>query len=121
MSTSIAVRFTRQDNLSVENAIRYVEENYAQKLTAPDLAQRFLIPTKKLHAGVKKKTGRSFHKFLAEVRLGHAIDLLTNDVPIKKIPSMIGYSSVSHFIQLFKKETGMTPAEYRAIKPDEVK
>lgn len=39
--------------------------------------------------------------------------LLSTDKHIHEIASELGYENTNHFINLFKKETGLTPMVYR--------
>lgn len=39
--------------------------------------------------------------------------LLTTDWTIHEISSKVGYDNVNHFINLFKKNTGLTPGAFR--------
>lgn len=39
--------------------------------------------------------------------------LITSDEPIKNIAFALSYEDYSYFIRLFRKTTGMTPAEFR--------
>ena len=39
--------------------------------------------------------------------------LLTTDNTVHEISSKVGYDNVNHFINLFKKENGVTPSVFR--------
>lgn len=39
--------------------------------------------------------------------------LVTTDTKVEEIAEICGYSSVSHFVKLFREKTGITPAAYR--------
>jgi AraC family transcriptional regulator len=39
--------------------------------------------------------------------------LQETDTSIIEIGLMVGYSSPSHFAQIFRRETGLTPSDYR--------
>jgi hypothetical protein len=40
--------------------------------------------------------------------------LLGGNMKIETISEAVGYPNVEHFIRLFKREYGMTPAQYRS-------
>jgi AraC-like DNA-binding protein len=110
------VRFSRQEKAAIEEAIRYIHENFARRITTEDLTEVAGISAKKLQAGIRMKTGKTVHEYLLIVRLDKAKDLLTNtDEPIKNIPAKIGLANPSHFGQVFKKFTGQTPLAYRIV------
>ncbi len=53
-------------------------------------------------------------RYLTEKRLSEAKKiLLTTDFSIHEISSMIGYENANHFINIFKKYTGLTPGRFR--------
>lgn len=54
-------------------------------------------------------------KFLIQVRLNHAKQLLTKhmELSIQQVGEMTGYPDQSYFSRMFKKFTGYSPLEYR--------
>lgn len=62
----------------------------------------------------KDNIGKSFSEVLTDIRLEHAkYALLSTDKAIKEIAEDIGYGSVEYFQRLFKRQTGITPGDYR--------
>jgi two-component system response regulator YesN len=62
----------------------------------------------------KKETGSSFSSYLSNVRIDQSKDLLRQvDLKTQDIAEMVGYNNSRYFIKVFKKNTGMTPSEYR--------
>jgi AraC family transcriptional regulator len=62
----------------------------------------------------KRSTGFSPSRFLIRLRMDHARRLLREtDRSIVDVGLEVGYSSPSHFAQLFRREVGVTPREYR--------
>ena len=50
------------------------------------------------------------------VRLEKAKTLLTiSSLQVQEIGSSVGFNDVTHFIRLFKRETGLTPGEFRRL------
>lgn len=48
------------------------------------------------------------------MRINHAKEYLKySDAPIAEIAERVGIDNVSHFIDLFKNRTGLTPLAYR--------
>ncbi|WP_436667694.1 helix-turn-helix domain-containing protein, partial [Latilactobacillus sakei] len=62
----------------------------------------------------KQEVGRSFAQFLNDYRVDVAVDLLRDsDLDIGQIAEAVGYQNSSYFYKLFKKQTGMSPGDYR--------
>ncbi len=61
--------------------------------------------------------GTTIEKFTILQRIEKAKELLTYDeLTLSEIADQMGYSSVQHLSQQFKKETGLTPTQFRALK-----
>jgi len=62
----------------------------------------------------KQETGRSVRDFVTEVKIERAKVLLKNpQYTIKDVAEELGFSSQSHFGDVFKKATGMTPGAFK--------
>ena len=62
----------------------------------------------------KQKTGMTVVKFLSEVRLKKAAELLSEkDYRIKELCAETGFNDELYFMKIFKKKYGMTVKEYR--------
>lgn len=52
--------------------------------------------------------------YIRKKRMEAACNMLRySDIPYAEIAQILAFSSQSHFIQIFKADTGMTPHEYR--------
>lgn len=59
-------------------------------------------------------TGKTPHQYLMDIRLHEAKKRLSNPaLPLSTIAVVCGFSSQSHFSQLFTRAFGFTPGEYR--------
>ncbi|MBR1406915.1 MAG: helix-turn-helix transcriptional regulator [Bacteroidales bacterium] len=68
-----------------------------------------------LNRCVKAHTGRSAREWIDISRLGLAQQLLRRkDLAIIDIATQVGLEDQSYFSRFFKRQTGMTPSEYRA-------
>lgn len=92
----------------------YILENIDQKLTTEGIAESFGMNRTSLCKKFKAETGKSLATFITEVKMDEAKRLLSssNDT-LASIADSLSFSSQSHFQNCFKKNTGMTPGEYR--------
>lgn len=66
--------------------------------------------------------GITIEKYLILQRIERVKELLVyNELSLKEIAYMLGYSSVAHLSNQFKKTTGLTPSHFRQLKKDKRK
>ncbi len=94
-------------------AMRYIEDHY-QTASLEEFSSTVNLPAYQVSRLVSRHTGHSFKDLLQKQRLNQAAYLLIHTkMPMETIISSIGYNNSSYFYNLFKKEYGMTPKEYR--------
>ena len=99
---------------------RYIEENYAEPGGVSDIARRFFYSREHLSRLFKKHLDISVTDYIAKCRVLKSCELITAGVPILDAAYRVGFGSPSAFIKAFRKETGVTPSEYRKLKKDTV-
>lgn len=93
---------------------RYLDSNFSETITLDQLASLAHMNKYYLVHAFTRHTGLSPISYLNMKRLETSRELLsTTNYPIASVASLVGFSSQSYFAQVFKKETGMTPAQYR--------
>lgn len=101
-------------NFIIDNAVRYIEEHYNEKLTLPDVAEQVYVSQWHLSKLISKTTGQSFNDLLNGIRVANAIRLMQDpSLKIWEISEMVGFSDVTHFSRIFKKMQNMSANEYR--------
>jgi two-component system response regulator YesN len=63
----------------------------------------------------KETMGENFIKYLTDLRIDHAKSLLRNGVKSGSVGKIVGYRYPRYFLDVFKKNTGYTPREYKNI------
>lgn len=98
----------------IEPALKYIEKNYARKITIADLAQRTNMSQTRFHVAFKNIIGSAPVEYLIKQRLKKSQRLLLmTELPIGEIAAQCGYEDQFFFSKLFKKNTGVTPSTYR--------
>ena len=85
------------------------------KLTLQKLAEQIKLPEKQLSSLINQQTGKHFFDFINEFRINDAKSLLKSQpqLTVLEILYEVGFNSKSSFYTAFKKETGLTPTDYR--------
>lgn len=99
--------------------IAMIEENYSNSsfciqfiiekigLTAPYFGKKF-----------NREFGKSFNAYLLEYRLEKAKDLILHtEYTNNKIASLCGFNSESYFVNIFRKNIGVSPKKYKTEYP----
>jgi AraC-like DNA-binding protein len=97
---------------AVTAAIRYMRQAITTPLTVADIAGAVCMSESGFAHLFKGATGVSPLRFLRQLRLEQARSLLLTGSTVGQAASQVGYSSVSHFIEEFKRYHGQTPRSY---------
>ena len=93
--------------------IQYIRENCLTS-SYQEIARHFGYQEDALSSYIKLQTGKSALSIIQEVRLEKAVHLLSDArINLYQIGEMCGFSSSDEFFQLFRKNYGFTPEEYR--------
>ena len=99
----------------IVRAKRYLAEHCEDaELSLTEVAEYVGLNEKYFTNRFTKETGETFSSYLTALRMQKARELLkTTTFKIYEIAEMAGYRNVEHFNRVFKKATGVTPAQYR--------
>lgn len=98
----------------VNKAIRYMTENYQQKLTLQTVADCCYVSQWHLSKLLNRYAERSFYDILNAIRIQEAKKLLEDpSLKIGEISERVGYVDTAHFARTFKKLENMSANEYR--------
>ena len=100
----------------INEAKLYMSQNYSNpNLMLPDVAGFVNMSKSRFSAVFSQYTGQTFTEYLIFLRLNRAKELLrTTNCKNSQIAHETGYNDSHYFSYIFKKNTGMTPSEYRA-------
>lgn len=101
----------------IDPAVRIIAEQLrADCVTVESLAEACGISSGHLRRLFMKQFGMSPIKYISHKKIERAKELLKYDLSsITDISEILGFSGVYYFCRSFKKETGLTPGEYRKL------
>lgn len=98
----------------VENAVRYIHDHYCRRLSVEEVATACFVSTHYLSNIFKQEMGISPQKYILDVRMKRAVELLALDyLSITDIANSVGYPDVLAFSKAFHKAFGVSPRAYR--------
>ncbi|OAS20436.1 hypothetical protein A8708_17805 [Paenibacillus oryzisoli] len=105
---------SKHDNL-IASIDTIIGQNYADReLSLFKIAEILDLSPAYLGRIFKKLANQSVPDYLNEYRIQRAKELLlSTHAPIEEISQKTGYNNSTYFYKVFKKYTGITPAEYR--------
>jgi len=98
----------------VQKVVTRMRGEFRQEPSLSEMAQIVNLSQSRLRYLFKREIGIAPGHYLRAFRLEQAKELLeTTFLSVKEIISSIGVNDQSHFIRVFKKTYGLTPAQYR--------
>jgi two-component system response regulator YesN len=99
----------------MEQAKSYIDKNYGDyDLTIQKISNYLHISPSYFSMIFKKEAGETFLNYLIGIRIKAAKELMQNpDLKIFEIAERVGYPDLNYFSYFFKKNTGLSPREYR--------
>ncbi len=98
----------------LNKVFKYVLDNCQQEITLENAASLANLSKPAFCRYFKKRSNKTFVRFLNEVRIGNACRMLINEnQSIAGICFSCGYNNISYFIRQFRAITGFTPLGYR--------
>jgi AraC-like DNA-binding protein len=99
----------------VQDSMRYLFRHFREDVTLAELAEKSGYSPNYFSHLFHESCGIRFVDFLTQLRLNYARTmLLTSSLPVSQIAQVSGFSSQSNFFRAFRKQTGLSPLEYRA-------
>ena len=117
---SLAWFYRRNEDFSeVENMMNrakiLISEQFLS-ITPEDLSRQLCLGYSNFRRIFKEYTGLAPAQYIRQVRLNRIKEALTNtSAPVKQIAFELGYENEDYFFTAFRRMTGLTPLEYRAI------
>lgn len=99
----------------VSNQIKtLIHTRYMEDLSLEILAKEVYLSPQYLSVLFSEKNGCGINKYIKNVRMNKAKELLENtNLKVNEICTKVGYSNYSYFCKCFAEEFGKTPKKYR--------
>lgn len=93
---------------------KYIKEHYKEDLSLNILAEKVYLTPRYLSSLFIQETGYGINKYIKNVRMEKAKELLLKtNLKVSDISQEVGYSNVSYFCKSFQEDFGSTPDKYR--------
>lgn len=110
------IRFVPHDDTVIAAAQTWIGEHYASENPVGELTGKSGLPATTFARRFRNATGMSPMEYVQALRIEEARQLLeTTDFPIAGIGEEVGYTDTASFRRLFKRRTGLAPAEHRRM------
>lgn len=106
--------FPNKTKKTVDAVVRYVNENFAEKISLEQLEKQFYLTRFHLCHIFKEETGFTLSTYIQHLRVVEAQRLLRQPrADIATICYQCGFPSIQQFYKVFKKITHQTPRQYK--------
>ena len=100
--------------LSVWNMTGYIQKNYAQKITLDHIAAAGSVCRSRCCKLFNEYIGQTPNTYLTRYRIQKSCEMLIeSNMTVLEISMACGFQSSSYFSNIFQKEIGLTPKDYR--------
>jgi len=97
------------------DVLKFVKEHLHEQIFLRQVAEVACMTEKSFCRFFRKRTNKSFFRFLNELRISQARQyLLQTDKSVADIAYHCGFTTSSHFCSVFREYTGKTPKQFKA-------
>lgn len=98
----------------VNDILTFIRDHYHENISTKTLSEEFYLSESYICRLFKKEIGTSPIEHINNLRINEAEILLKNTSEnVTSIAMRLGFSDLNYFSRIFKKQTGITPREYR--------
>jgi AraC-like DNA-binding protein len=113
---------TREDERRISQICDHIQRHTDQRLSLSSVARMVHMSSSSLSRFFKRVTGRTFNRYLNELRVGQACrQLIETDHTVAEICYACGFHNLANFNRRFRQIKGVTPTDYRESYNQSVK
>jgi len=106
--------FNQHETDRLNKVYEYVMKNFRRKVSLEEIAELLHMTPTSFSRYFTMKNNKPFSRFVAEVRIKHACEMLTEtDASIAEVCYECGFNTLSNFNKQFKEITLKKPTEYK--------
>ncbi|MBR5559883.1 MAG: helix-turn-helix transcriptional regulator [Clostridia bacterium] len=95
-------------------ALSFINQNFATDLSLTQLSEYVYVNPSTLSSEFNAEVGMSLSEYVTALRIRRAQQLLREgEAAIPDIAQQAGFSSAKYFREIFKRQTGLSPQQYR--------
>ncbi len=99
---------------TVQTAVHYLQTNFTEHIETTTLASMCNLSSDRFLHVFKAHIGTSPHQYLLMLRIERAKELLlSRELSVSDVASMVGFEDAFYFSRIFKKITGFSPRDFR--------
>ena len=102
------------NNDRIKRGLIYIREHFAEDLDVEEIARHAGFSRYYFSRQFKAVTGMTVMKYVEFLRCRHARDLLEDGASVSKAALECGFSDLSYFTKVFKRQYGVLPSKVRA-------
>ncbi|MBE5704535.1 response regulator transcription factor [Blautia luti] len=110
----ISVRKIGSSHRVITQILDYINQNYSQDFGLNEMAEMVHMNHAYLSILFKDEVGISFVRYLTQIRMAHAKELLLKGAKVQEVSEVVGYNNYRYFCNIFKKEEGVTPMQFKS-------
>lgn len=107
-------KMSKSTNLSLDDALLYIERNFNSKLSIDDIAKMCSMSPTSFRQKFSEKTDLTPLNYINALKIKKACELLcSSEITIDEISTFLNFYDTSHFCKKFKSIMGVSPTDYR--------
>lgn len=97
----------------LRDIISYIQDNYSEKITLEDVARSANICQSECCRFFKKHMNMTIFDYILYLRIQNSLPLLKTMDSVTEVSTAVGFTSSSYYSQIFKRQMGCSPLEYK--------